>query len=77
MIQILRKALPEIKDVGRHTVYNIRLRARRRELALTPANVEVTANNFDASFIKDYRSNSDNYSKGMLFIKYYSCCLVV
>ena len=77
MIEILRKALSERKDLDRHMVYNVHLRASRRQLALEATNVEVVANHFDGSFIKDYRSNSDNYSKGMLFITYYSCCLIV
>ena len=58
-------------------VYNDRSKSRRHKLELEVANVEVLANHFDASFIKDYKSNSDNYSKGMFFILYYSCRLIV
>ena len=63
--------------MDRHMVYNVRLRARRRKLELEAANVEVLANHFDVSFIKDYKSNSDNYFKGMFLILYYSCCLIM
>ena len=47
-------------------VYNVILRARRRKLELEADNVEVLAHHFDTSFIKNYKSNSDNYSKGEL-----------
>ena len=66
MVEILRKALPERKDVDRHMVYNVRLRARRRKLELDAGNIEILAYHFDPSFIKNYKSNSDNYSKGEL-----------
>ena len=32
MVEILRKALPERKDMDLHMVYNVRLRARQRKL---------------------------------------------
>ena len=64
MVEVLRKALPERKDVERHMVYNVRLRARRRKLELKADNVEALVHHFDTSFIKDYKSSSDNYSKG-------------
>lgn len=67
MVEILRKVLPKRKDVDRHMVYNVRLRARRRKLELEADNVEVLAHHFDTSFIKDYKSNSYNYCKGELF----------
>ena len=57
--EILRKVLPERKDVDRNMVYNVRLSA---VLELEAGNVEVLGHNFDTSFIKDYKSNSDNYS---------------
>ena len=69
MVEILRKALPERKDVDRHMVYNVRLRARRRKLELEGKNVEVLAHHFGTSFIKNYKSSFDNYSEGELLIK--------
>ena len=66
MEEILRKDLPERKDMDRHMIYNIRLRARRRKLELDAGNIEILAHHFDPSFIKNYKSNSDNYSKGEL-----------
>ena len=77
MVEILRKDLPERKDVDRHMVYNARLRARRRKLELEAASIEVLANHFDASCINDYKSDSDNYSKVMFVLLYYSWCLVM
>ena len=64
MVEILRKALPERKNVDRRMVYNVRLRARRRKLELDTSNIEILAHHFDPSFIKNYKSNSYNYSKG-------------
>ena len=64
MVEVLRKTLPKRKDVDRHTVYNVKLRTRRRKLELEADNAEVLAYHFDTSSIKDYKSNSDNYSKG-------------
>ena len=66
MVEILRKALPERKDVDRPMVYNVRLRARRRKFELETDNGEVLAHHFDTFFIKNYKSNSNNYSKGEL-----------
>ena len=65
MVEILRKTLPERKDVYRHMVYNVRLRARQHKLELADKNVDFLAHHFDTSFIKNYKSNSDNYSKGV------------
>ena len=67
MVEILRMALLERKDVDRPMVYNVRLRARRRKLELEAGNTEVLARHFDTSFFKDYKSNLDNYFKGKLF----------
>ena len=66
MVDILKKALLERKDVDHCMVYNVRLRARRRKLELEDKNVEVLDHHFDTSFIKNYKSNSDDYSKGEL-----------
>ena len=77
MVEILRKDFPKRKYIDRHMVYNIRLRARCRKLELKAANVEILANPIDVSFIKDSKFNSNNYSKGIFFILYYSCCLIM
>ena len=68
MVEILRKTLPERKDVDRHMVYNVRLRVRRRKLELDASNIEILAHHFDPFFIKNYKSNSYNYSKGELLL---------
>ena len=64
MVEVLRKALPERNNVDRHMVYNVRLREHRHKLKLEADNVVDLLYHFDTSFIKDYKSNSDNYSKG-------------
>ena len=77
MVEILRNVLPERTDVDCHMVYNVHLRAHRRKFELEAVNIEVLAKNFDASFINDYKSGSDNYFKGMFVLLYYSCCLIM
>ena len=77
MVEILRNTLPERTDVDHHMVYNVRLRTHRRKLELEAVNIEVLANHFNASFINDYKSGSDNYFKGKFVLLYYSCCLIV
>ena len=57
VVEVLRKALPERNNVDRHMVYNVRLRERRHKLKLEADNV------VDLVY-QDYKSNSDNYSKG-------------
>ena len=76
MIEILRKVLPERKDVDHRMVYNVCLSAHRCKLELEATNIEVATNYVDISFIKDYKATSDNYSKGKLFMIYYSCWLI-
>ena len=49
-------------------VYNVRLREHRHKLKLEADNVVDLVYHFDTSFIKDYKSNSDNYSKGELHL---------
>ena len=77
MVEILRKELPESKNVDRHMVYNVRLRARQRKLELEDKNVEVLAHHFDTSFIKNYKSSSDNYSKGELLLICFVSLLII
>ena len=76
MVEILRKALPERKDVDLHMVYNVRLRARQRKLELEDKNIEVLAHHFDTSFIKNYKSSSDNYYKGELLFTCFVSLLI-
>ena len=76
MAELLRKTLSERKHVDYHISYNVRLRACRRKSELESANIEIETKHFDESFIKDYRTISDNYSKGGLFIIYYSRWLI-
>ena len=68
MVEVLRKVLLERKDIDRHMVYNVRLRAHHCKLELKADNVEILVHHFDTSFIKDYKSNSVNYSKGQFHL---------
>ena len=76
MSELLRKTLSERKDVDYHISYNVRLRACRRKSKLETANIEIETKHFDEFFLKDYRTISENYSKGGLFIIYYSRWLI-
>ena len=58
-------------------VYNIRLRARWRKLELENKKAEVLAHHFDASFINNNKSNSDNYSKGELLLTCFVSLLII
>ena len=58
-------------------VYNVRLRARQLKLELEDKNIEVLAHHFDTSFIKNYKSSSDNYSKGELLLTCFVSLLVI
>ena len=77
MVEILRKALLERKDVDRHMVYNVRLRVRRRKFELEDKHIEGLVRHFDTSFIKNYKYNSDNYSKGELLLICFVSLLVI
>ena len=77
MVEMLRKALPERKDINRHMVYNLHLRARRCKFELEAVKINFFSKLFDISFINDYKTNFDNYSKGMFVLLYYTCCLIM
>ena len=47
-IVILRKILPEREDVDSYMIYNVRLRARRRNLEMEAANIEIDTQNLTA-----------------------------
>ena len=64
MTILLQKALPERKDVDRHMINNVRIRARRRKLELDSKSIRIDPKHFDSSFIKSYVSSADNYTEG-------------
>ena len=53
--------LPERKDVDRHMINNVRIRARRRKLELESKSIRIDPIMFDSSFIKFYVSTANNY----------------
>ena len=46
MITLLQKALPERKDVDRHMINNVRIRARRRKLELDSKSISIDPKTF-------------------------------
>jgi len=64
MTTLLQKALPERKDVDRHMINNVRIRARRRKLELDSKRIRIDPKHFGSSFIKSYVSTVDNYTEG-------------
>ena len=63
MTALLQKALPGRKDVDRHMIDNVRIRARRRKLELDSKRIRIDPKHFDSSFIKSYVSTADNYTE--------------
>ena len=64
MTTLLQKLLPGRKDVDRHMINNVRIRARRRKLELDSKRIRIDPKHFDSSFIKSYVSTPDNYTEG-------------
>ena len=64
MTTLLQKVLSERKDVDRHIINNVRIRARRRKLELDSKSIRIDPNHFDSSFIKSYVNSTDNYTEG-------------
>ena len=64
MTTLLQKALPERKDVDRHMINNVCIRARRRKLELDYKSMRIDPKHFDSSFIKPYVSTTYNYTEG-------------
>ena len=60
---LLQKALPGIKNVDRHMINNVRIRARRRNLQLDSKSIRIDPKHFDSSFSKSYVSSADNYTE--------------
>ena len=48
---LLQKALPERKDVDRHMINNVRIRARRKKLGLDSKSIQIDPKHFDTTFI--------------------------
>ena len=61
---LLQKALPGIKNVDRHMINNVLIRARRRKLELDSNSIRIDPKHFDSSFIKSYASTVDDYTEG-------------
>ena len=64
MTNLLQKVLPERKDVDRHMINNIRIRARRKKLDLGSKGIQIDPKYFDTTFIKSYIDTDDNYMQG-------------
>ena len=71
MTSLLRKALPDRKNVDRHMINNVRIRARKKKLDLDSRNIPIDTKHFDTSFVKSYIDTDDNYTEGkILFVVY-------
>ena len=64
MTELLQKVLPNRKDVDRHMINNIRIRARKKKLELDSANIQIDPKHFDPTFINSYMDTADNYTQG-------------
>ena len=64
MTTLLQKSLSERKDIDRHMINNVRIRACRRKLDLDSKRIRIDPTHFDSSFIKSYVSTADNYTEG-------------
>ena len=71
MTSLLRKALPDRKNVDRHMINNVRIRARKKKLDLDSRSIPIDTKHFDTSFVKSYIDTDDNYTEGkILFVVY-------
>ena len=64
MTNLLQKALPERKDVNRHMINNVRIRARRKKLDLDSKIIQIDPKTFDTTFIKSFVNTDDNNMQG-------------
>ena len=71
MISLLRKALPDRKNVDRHMINIVRIRARKKKLDLDSRNIHIDTKHFDTSFIKLYIYTDDNYTEDKNLIVVY------
>ena len=60
---LLQKVLPE-RNVDRHIINDVRIRARREKLDLDSKSIQIDPKNFDTTFIKSYVDTDDNYTQG-------------
>ena len=67
MTELLKKALPDRKNIDRHMINNVRICARKK-LELDSVNIEIDPNYFDPKCITSYRDIAGNYTKGSYII---------
>ena len=64
MKELLRKALPNRKNIDRYMINNVNIHVRKKKIELDSDNIEIDPKYFNTSFITEYRAISNNYSKG-------------
>ena len=64
MTTLLQRLFSERKNIDRHMINNVRIRACRRKLDLDSKRIRIDPTHFDSSFIKSYVSTADNYTEG-------------
>ena len=68
MTNLLQKALPERKDVDRHMINNVRIRARREKLDLDSKSIQIDPKHFDTTFINPLDPRKQKISTGDLLL---------
>ena len=73
MTELLKKVLPDRKNIDRHMINNVRIRARKK-LEFDSVNIEIDPKHFDPKCITSYRDIAGNYTKGAYI--YYICIFI-
>ena len=56
MTELLQRTLPGRKDIDRHMINNVRIRARKKKLELDSVNIEIDPKHFDQKIITSYKT---------------------
>ena len=60
---LLQKAITERKDVDRHMINNVRIRAQKKRVDVDSKGFQIDPKHFDTTFIKSYVDTDDNYTQ--------------
>ena len=64
MTELLQKTLPDRNNVDMYMLNNVRIRERRKKLALDSVNIQFDPKHFDRTFIDSYIDTAENYTQG-------------
>ena len=77
MTELLKKTLPDRKNIERHMINNVRMCARQKKLELEFANIEINPKHFDPIFIPSvYKDTTDNHFKGKYILYFFLLCVL-